>query len=87
MALTNPKALLLFAAFLPQFTEPETGAVWLQLLALGTSYIAVEFVAALAYAGIGATLSGLTARTRSLLDRTTGAAMISLAGGLALRRP
>ena len=48
----NPKALLLFTAFLPQFvdrSEPVAG----QLLALGLVYIALELVAATGWALAG----------------------------------
>lgn len=89
VAVTNPKALLLFAAFLPQFVDRTAGAVPGQLLALGIAYIAVEFVAALAYAGVGGVLTsrGLTSRVRRLLDRATGATMLAVAAWLASARP
>ncbi|MFD0901443.1 LysE family translocator [Actinomadura sediminis] len=88
VAVTNPKALLLFAAFLPQFVDRAAGAVPAQLLALGTAYIAVEFAAALAYAGAGGALasSGLTSRVRRLLDRATGITLVAVAGWLASAR-
>jgi len=35
-SLTNPKSLLFMFAFLPQFADPPTGPVWLQLAMLGT---------------------------------------------------
>lgn len=35
-SLTNPKSLLFMFAFLPQFADPATGPVWLQLAMLGT---------------------------------------------------
>ncbi len=36
--LLNPKVALFILAFLPQFTEPAKGAVWLQILVLGTLF-------------------------------------------------
>lgn len=88
MALTNPKALLLFAAFLPQFADRTAGAVMVQLVALGVAYIAVEFLAALVYAAVGAGLGAfeLTVRTRRLFDRATGITMVAVAGALAFGR-
>lgn len=85
VALTNPKALLLFAALLPQFVDHAAGSVNAQLLALGVAYLAVEFVAATVYAGVGGTLNSfdISARARQLLDRGTGATMLAVAGGLA----
>ncbi|MFC4563024.1 LysE family translocator [Nocardiopsis mangrovi] len=88
VALSNPKAMLLFAAFLPQFADPAAGAVAGQLAVLGAAYIGVEAVAALAYAGVGGRLSrfDLTARARRLIDRATGAAFLALAASLATAR-
>ncbi|QVQ50813.1 LysE family translocator [Spiractinospora alimapuensis] len=88
VAMTNPKALLLFAAFLPQFADYGAGAVPLQLAALGVAYIAVEFVAALAYAAVGGRVGAvsLTDRAHRLFDRATGGTMIAIAGWLAVER-
>ena len=35
--LLNPKVLLFMIAFLPQFTSPEQGPVWSQMLVLGVT--------------------------------------------------
>jgi threonine/homoserine/homoserine lactone efflux protein len=42
--LLNPKTVLFFAAFLPRFTNPEHGALWLQLLTLGLIFLVMGFV-------------------------------------------
>ncbi|MDP9318747.1 MAG: LysE family transporter [Actinomycetota bacterium] len=39
--LTNPKVIVFFAAFLPQFTRPGHGQLALQLLTLGTLFLLV----------------------------------------------
>ena len=39
MNMTNPKVLIFFLAFLPQFTEPSEGLLWMQLLYLGALFI------------------------------------------------
>ncbi|MET9784251.1 LysE family translocator [Nocardiopsis alba] len=88
VAMTNPKALLLLAAFLPRSADHSAGAVPLRLAALGLAYIAVEFTAALVYTGVGERLGtiSLTARAHRLFDRATGLTMITLAGWPALER-
>ena len=35
-SLTNPKSLLFMFAFLPQFIDPNSGPIWVQLIVLGT---------------------------------------------------
>jgi threonine/homoserine/homoserine lactone efflux protein len=34
----NPKVAIFFIAFLPQFVNPQTGPVWLQIMILGTCF-------------------------------------------------
>jgi len=80
----NPKALLLFTAFLPQFVdrrEPVAG----QLVVLGLVYIALELAAATGWAFAGQRLrtAGLRERARRRLDRAVGGVFLGLAGLLA----
>ena len=42
-ALANPKALLLYSAFLPQFIDPERSMVW-QFIIVTATYLFAEFV-------------------------------------------
>ncbi|MBM7167680.1 LysE family translocator [Streptomyces sp. G44] len=42
--LLNPKTVLFFAAFLPRFTSPGHGPLWLQLLALGLIFLVMGFI-------------------------------------------
>ncbi|MEU1371657.1 LysE family translocator [Streptomyces sp. NPDC005803] len=42
--LLNPKTVLFFAAFLPRFTTPERGHLWLQLLILGLIFLMMGLV-------------------------------------------
>lgn len=80
----NPKALLLFTAFLPQFIDP-AGSVSGQLVVLGPIYIALELMAATVWALFGHRLhlAELGARARRRLDRAVGAIFLGLAGLLA----
>ncbi|WP_018152707.1 LysE family translocator [Leeia oryzae] len=43
-SLLNPKALLFFMVFLPQFVQPDAGPVWRQLLLLGGLLTLLAFV-------------------------------------------
>ncbi|MFH8407584.1 LysE family translocator [Streptomyces sp. NPDC018019] len=85
VAAANPKALILFTVFLPQFLTRDAAHVALPLCALGAAYIAVEFCCACGYAALGGRLKalGITRRVRRRLDAATGYAMLGLAGWLA----
>ncbi|MEU3544415.1 LysE family translocator [Streptomyces paromomycinus] len=85
VAVTNPKALILFAVFLPQFLSRDAHRVTAPLLALGLAYIAVEFCCAWGYAALGGRLkkAGIGSGTRRRLDLVTAVAMWGLAGWLA----
>lgn len=89
VALTNPKALLLFAAFIPQFVATSTPSA-AQLASLGFAYIAIEAVSALGYTVVGGRLTHLTIspRIRRRVDQVCGSTFVVLAGYLGLaQRP
>ena len=83
VAAGNPKALLLFTAFLPQFVDRH-GAAWAQLLVLGPLYILIELCAASVWAALGASLgvAAISRRTLAWFERVTGVAFLGLAAGL-----
>ncbi len=84
VAITNPKALLLFAAFIPQFA-PSGGAADARLAVLGAAYIGIEAVSALGYTLLGGRLSqlDLTRRANRRLDQVAAASFLGLASYLA----
>lgn len=84
-ALTNPKALLLFAAFVPQFVTIHDAS---HLAVAGVAYVGVEAITATAYIILGQRLGHLlhNANARRRLDRTSGIAYAGLAGWLAFER-
>ncbi|MDH4653037.1 MULTISPECIES: LysE family translocator [unclassified Pseudomonas] len=89
VAAGNPKAILIFTAFLPQFVNPQQ-AVGPQFLALGLAFLALEWLAILLYALAGLNLGRLLAgpRARRLFNR--GCAVLLGSAGLGLllsRRP
>ena len=86
-SLLNPKALLFFMVFLPQFVRPQAGSIALQLLVLGgvLTLIAGVFHAVLGIFG-GALSRFFAGRSRSARLQKWGLAsvLMVLAGRLAL---
>jgi threonine/homoserine/homoserine lactone efflux protein len=88
VAITNPKALLVFTAFVPQFIHPGRAAAP-QLSVLGLLYLVAEAVAGSGYCVLGGVLRTvrMTWRARRRLDRATGLTLLGVAGVLAFERP
>lgn len=88
VALSNPKTVLFFAAFLPQFvdiTQPQGP----QYLLLGAVFVALDTCVMLAYAGAGAqAVRVLSRRGIRMMNRGCAIGMWLLAATLAVwRRP
>lgn len=83
IGISNPKAILLFAAIFPQFIRPDQPAAE-QFLYLGATYLLAEYAASLLYALFGLQIRRLirTARGVRNLNRTTGAFFIGAGGAL-----
>jgi threonine/homoserine/homoserine lactone efflux protein len=56
--LTNPKTIVFVFAFLPQFVDPGSGRVWLQILVLGLCFAALGFTSDCLYALAAGTVAG-----------------------------
>jgi homoserine/homoserine lactone efflux protein len=79
----NPKALLFFIALLPQFINP-AGSVPQQILLLGLSSVAIEFMVLSGYAALAAGARTFTvARFSGLAERIGGAILIAAGARLA----
>jgi threonine/homoserine/homoserine lactone efflux protein len=85
VAITNPKAILIFTAFVPQFIDAGHGTFSAQIALLGAGYLLAEFLAGSVYVGVGAAVKSieLTRRARRNVDRGTGVVLVGLAGVLA----
>lgn len=81
VGVSNPKGFLLFAAILPQFTDPTAGRVPLQLFILGLVCVLIalasDTVWALA-AGTARTWLGRSARRLEAVGAGAGAVMVGL---------
>jgi homoserine/homoserine lactone efflux protein len=84
LGITNPKAIILFAAIFPQFIDPGQPAAR-QFLVLGTVYLCAEFVATGVYATGGRQIRRFVRTSRGVvrLNRATGGFFMG-AGGLLL---
>ena len=85
VAIMNPKAVLLFTAFLPQFVSPGH-SYFDQLLILGCIYIGVEFFTACIYAASGSMFGSLgSSKSRDrIISRIGSILMMSAALILAI---
>lgn len=82
MNLTNPKVLLFFLAFLPQFTSPAAGPIGAQIVVLGSVFIAATllvFGAIAVFSGAAGALLQRSARARRILNVAAGLVFIGLA--------
>lgn len=82
VAVSNPKALIFFAAFLPQFMVPGE-SYWLQLVVLGGTFGVVEFCYELAVAGMAQKIAPWLTRHGTWFNRAAGATFVGVGGVLA----
>lgn len=87
VAAGNPKAILIFTAFLPQFVDP-AGAVGAQFFVLGVLFLLLEVVAMAAYAWMGARMQRWFAQPRgkTIFNRTCAGLLAGAGMGLLLSR-
>lgn len=73
VAISNPKAILIFAAFFPQFVSVEN--YWQSYALLGLAFLMMEAVAIMAYASFGKFASTFASKKLPSLQRMSGATM------------
>ncbi|MBH0780568.1 LysE family translocator [Nocardia bovistercoris] len=80
VGVTNPKAIVFFAAVLPHFIEPSAGPLPLQFLVLGSVFIAIALVSDSAWALLAAAARNWFARSPRRLEAVGGAGGAMIVG-------
>ena len=87
VGVSNPKAIVFFAAVLPQFVDASAGHVPLQMMLLGTVFVAIAAVCDSTWAVAAGTARAWVARSPRRLELVGGAGglvMIGIGASLAL---
>ena len=77
VAVSNPKALVFFAAFLPQFIVPGL-PYWMQLAVLGGTFVVVEILYELMLAGLAQRIAPWLTRHGRLFNRIAGGTFVGM---------
>jgi homoserine/homoserine lactone efflux protein len=85
VAVSNPKALIFFAAFLPQFMVPGLG-FGTQLLVFGGTFVAVEIVYELGLAAMAQRVAPWLSRHGRWFNRGAGATFVGIGAALTTAR-
>lgn len=83
-ALTNPKALLFFAAFLPQFIDPAR-SLWVQFLILAGTFALIEIVTEWLIASLAYRLRPWLQRVGKRFNQVCGGIFVLIGAVLPLR--
>jgi len=86
VGVTNPKTIVFFAAVLPQFVDVDGGAVALQMVVLGATFLLIALVCDSGWAIAAGTARAWFARSGRLvaMRRAGGAMLVGLGGTLLL---
>ncbi len=80
VGILNPKTAVFYLAFLPQFTDPAAGPVWVQLVTFGLLFIALATVFDSLWALFGGALARVLPRLRIIVvERFSAGVMAALA--------
>ncbi|WP_067722991.1 LysE family translocator [Nocardia yamanashiensis] len=80
VGLSNPKAIIFFSAVLPQFVDPESGPLPLQLLILGVIFLLIAMVSDSAWGLAAGTARAWFARSPKRLEAVGGAGGVMIIG-------
>jgi homoserine/homoserine lactone efflux protein len=83
-ALTNPKVLLFFAAFLPHFIDPAR-SLTMQFIVMAGTFAVFEFATELLIVGMAQRINAWLARVGKRFNQVCGGLFVAIGAGLALR--
>lgn len=83
-AVTNPKGILFFAAFLPQFIDPQRSLA-LQFVVMAGTFAAIEFVTEVFIASVAHRISRWLARVGRAFNKACGGVFMAIGAALPLR--
>ncbi len=83
-AMTNPKALLFFTAFLPQFIDPGR-SLWLQFAVMAGTFAAVETLTEVTIASLAHRIGPWLQRTGKRFNQACGGVFVAIGIALPLR--
>lgn len=83
-AISNPKGILFFVAFLPQFIEP-AGSILIQFLIMAATFVVIEFLYELLVASLADKIQPWLRRVGKNFNRVFGSVFIAIGALLPLR--
>lgn len=83
-ALTNPKGILFFAAFLPQFIDPAR-SLWIQFVVMAGTFAVIEITTELLIASMAHRISPWLARVGRRFNQACGGIFMAVGVALPLR--
>lgn len=83
-ALSNPKGILFFVAFLPQFIDPSRSLI-LQFLVMAATFVLIEFFYELVVASLADKIQPWLKRTGKNFNRVFGSVFVAIGALLPLR--
>ena len=84
-ALANPKAILFFSAFLPQFIDPER-SLFIQFVVMSATFVVIEIITEILIANLAFRVRGWLQRSGRRFNQTCGAMFVAIGAWLPLSR-
>ncbi|NYT66503.1 LysE family transporter [Alcaligenaceae bacterium] len=84
-AVANPKAILFFSAFLPQFIDPQR-SLFIQFVIMAATFVILEIITEALIASLSFRVRGWLQRSGRRFNQTCGATFVAIGGWLPLSR-